>query len=183
MIPDYDGYEGYEGRGPFVDGSAYLEQPLFWPGHLTSSLRAADAQKLAWGADWDDGMELGREVLAPVHWPVFTVPVGNGCSIHVVYRNFEDDSGTDYLFSHPDWANAVLLASDDGHFMGPGMSWRELDAACADASTLLLLFPLLGDVDTSPGAADRVATALTELTQVEEPETVASLMLVAQGQW
>lgn len=180
MIPHYAGYEGDE---PLVDGSAYLARPLFWPGHLTSSLLAEEAQKLAWGPDWDAGMELARELLSPDRWPVFTVPVGNGCAIHVVRRNYEGDSGTDYLFSAPSWSESELLVSDDGHVMGPGLSWRELDAVSTDSATLLLLFPMLGDTDVPAAAADRVASALAELTVIEEPAAVAEIMLARQGRW
>lgn len=176
MIPGYE-------ADPLVEGDEYLERPLFWPCHLSSLLHAEEAQELAFGADWDAVGELGDELRSTGSWPVFTVPVGNGCAIRVVYRNFEGDIGTDYLLHDPAAREALRLASDEGSFMGPGLSWRELNAVATDARTLLLLLPMLGDADVPPEAITRVAGALAELTWIEEPVTVAGLMLAGQGQW
>lgn len=67
-----------------------MDQPLFWLCHLSSLLRDPQAQELAFGPDWEAAEEVSREITAP-SWPASTVPVGNGCAVHVVYRNFEDD--------------------------------------------------------------------------------------------
>lgn len=174
MIPGYEAY-------PLVEGDEYLERPLFWLCHLSSWLFDRKAQELAFGADWDAAEELVDELCSVERWPVFTVPVGNGCVIRVVYRNFDGDKGIDYHLQ--DQQEALVLASDEGSFMGPGLSWRELDAVATDARTLLLLLPMLGDADVPAEAITRVAAALEELTWVEEPETVAGLMLDGQGQW
>ncbi|MFF4012592.1 hypothetical protein [Streptomyces sp. NPDC001717] len=40
----------------------------------------------------------------------------------------EEDEGIDYLVHHPGWDAAETLAQDDGHFMGPGLSWADLTA-------------------------------------------------------
>ncbi|MEU2119801.1 hypothetical protein ABZ567_30110 [Streptomyces sp. NPDC016459] len=53
----------------------------------------------------------------------------SGYVLHVVYRNFEGDHSVDDLLSHPDRTKAVTLAIDDGHFVGPGLSWPELEAS------------------------------------------------------
>ncbi|MGC5399632.1 hypothetical protein ACPXCP_28340 [Streptomyces sp. DT20] len=182
---------GYE-DGPLVDGSRFLGLPLFWPCHLGSSLWGEEAQAVAFGADWDDAQELYKTLSSPDEWPTFTVHLHSGYALHVVYRNLEGDHGVDYLLSHPDWTEAVTLATDDGHFMGPGLSWRELEASTdqdaasgvTDPNTrLLLLFPMLGDADVSEAAAPRLASALAELTIVEDPAEVARVLLENQGQW
>jgi hypothetical protein len=86
----------------------------------------------------------------------------------------------------------VSLAVDDGHFMGPGLSWRELVAVAGQSvsdgvadpdARLLLLFPMLGDADVPEEAAVRLASALSTLTVVEEPAELAVLLLRHQGQW
>jgi len=176
LIPGY-------AADPLTEADEYLERPLFWPCHLSSLLQDEEAQELAFGADWEAAGELGDELRSTSRWPVFTVPVGNECAIHVVYRNFEGDMGIDYLLHDPAAHEALRLVSDEGSFMGPGLSWRELDTAAADARTLLLLLPMLGDADLPPDATTRVAEALAELTWIEEPATVAGLMLAGQGQW
>ncbi|MCX5140095.1 MULTISPECIES: hypothetical protein [unclassified Streptomyces] len=182
---------GYEGS-PLVDGSRFLDLPLFWPCHFGSSLWGEEAQAVAFGPDWDDAQELYRTLSSPDEWPAFTVHLHSGYALHVVYRNMEGDHGVDYLLSHPDWAEAVTLATDDGHFMGPGLSWPELEASADQTSTsgvgdpdarLLLLFPVLGDADVPETAAPRLAAALERLTIVEDPAGLARALLENQGQW
>ncbi|MFI6061649.1 hypothetical protein [Streptomyces sp. NPDC051286] len=182
---------GYE-DGPLVDGSRFLDMPLFWPCHLGSSLWGEEAQAVAFGPDWDDAQELYKTLSSPDEWPAFTVHLHSGYALHVVYRNLEGDHGVDYMLSHPDWTEAATLATDDGHFMGPGLSWSELEASADQISTsgvadpnarLLLLFPMLGDVDVPEAAAPRLASALAELTIVEDPAEVARVLLENQGQW
>ncbi|MFC4853660.1 hypothetical protein [Actinophytocola glycyrrhizae] len=182
---------GYEG-GPLIDGSDFLSELLFWPNHLGSCLRGEESQALAFGPDWDAAKDVYRRVSDGERWPVFSVHLLAGPVIHVVYRNLDDDIGVDYLVHHPEWGDAVPVAVDDGHFMGPGLSWRELVAVAdqpvsggvADADArLLLLFPMLGDADVPEAAAARLASALSTLTVVEEPAELAVLLLRNQGQW
>lgn len=182
---------GYEG-GPLVQGTAHLEDPLFWPVHLGSCLRGEDAQRAAFGADWDAALELYRALSAGSEWPVFSVPLSSGHTLHVVYRNIEGEHGVDYLIHHPAWATAETLAVDDGHFMGPGMAWPELLSVARQPAAggvddpharLLLLFPTLGDARLPDGATGPLTAALTALTAIEEPGEVASALLEHQGQW
>ncbi|ELP62663.1 hypothetical protein ACKI1I_01440 [Streptomyces turgidiscabies] len=182
---------GYEG-GPLVQGAAYLDEALFWPVHLGTCLRGEDAQRTAFGADWDAAMELYRVLCAEGEWPVFSVPLRSGHTIHVVYRNIEGDRGVDYLIHHPAWSAAEILAVDDGHFMGPGMAWPELLSAARQPATegvddsdarLLLLFPTLGDARLPDDATVALITALTALTLIEDPAEVARMLLENQGQW
>ncbi|MFD3455686.1 hypothetical protein ACFWVC_26360 [Streptomyces sp. NPDC058691] len=182
---------GYE-DGPLVQGTAYLDDPLFWPVHLGSCLRDEDAQRAAFGADWDAATELYRVLSAEREWPVFSVPLSSGHTIHVVYRNIEGDRGVDYLIHHPAWSAAETLAVDDGHFMGPGLAWPELLSTARQPVTegiadpdarLLLLFPTLGDARLPDDAAVALTTALTALTVIEETAEVATMLLENQGQW
>ncbi|MGW0767651.1 hypothetical protein [Streptomyces sp. NPDC002676] len=182
---------GYEG-GPLVAGSAYLDDPLFWPVHLGACLRGQDAQRAAFGADWDAAMELCRVLYADHEWPVFSVPLRSGHTVYVVYRNFDGDRGVDYLIHHPTWPAAETLAVDDGHFMGPGTAWPELLSAARQPAAegvgdidarLLLLFPTLGDAWLPDDAAAPLTAALAALTVIEEPVEVARMLLENQGQW
>jgi hypothetical protein len=182
---------GYE-HGPLAEGSAYLDDPLFWPVHLGSCLRGEDAQRAAFGADWDAAVELNRRLSAAHEWPVFSLPLRSGHTIHVVYRNFEGDRGVDYLIHHPAWSAAEILAVDDGHFMGPGTAWPELLSAARQPAAegvddsdarLLLLFPTLGDALLPDDAAAALTAALAALTLIEEPAEVSRTLLEKQGQW
>ncbi|WP_225801887.1 hypothetical protein [Streptomyces sp. NK15101] len=178
--------------GPLVQGSAYLDDPLFWPVHLGTSLRGEDAQRAAFGADRDAAMELCRALSAERAWPVFSVPLCSGHTIHVIYRNIEGEHGVDYLVHHPAWPAAETVAVDDGHFMGPGMAWPELLSAARQPATrgiddpdarLLLLFPTLGDALLPDDASVALTAALAALTVIEEPAEVAGMLLEKQGQW
>ncbi|MGI5499457.1 hypothetical protein [Lentzea sp. CA-135723] len=92
---------------------------------------------------------------------------------------------------HPDWDEAGLLAADEGHFMGPGLSWPELVGAADNAlpggstsdphARLLLLLPAFGDEDVPGDAVGRLAGALRALTAVAEAETAAAALLEGQG--
>ena len=182
---------GYEG-GPLVEGSAYLDDPLFWPVHLSACLRGEDVQRAAFGADLDAAMELYRELSAERAWPVFSVSLRSAHTLHVVYRNVDGDRGVDYLIHHPAWSAAETLAVVDGHFLGPGMAWPELLAVARQSvsegvvdtdARLLLLFPALGDASLPDDAAAAVTGALAALTLIEEPAAVAGILLKKQGQW
>ncbi|WP_229877564.1 hypothetical protein [Streptomyces bluensis] len=76
---------GYE-DGPLVQGTAYLDDPFFWPVHLGTCLRGEDARRAAFGADWDAAMELYRVLSAEREWPVFSVPLSSGHTIHVILQ-------------------------------------------------------------------------------------------------
>ncbi|KOX30876.1 hypothetical protein ADL06_11195 [Streptomyces sp. NRRL F-6491] len=182
---------GYE-QGPLVQGSAYLNDPLFWPVHFGTCLRSEDAQRAAFGADWDAAADLLHLLHDEREWPVFDVPLRSGHTFHVVYRNVEGERGVDYLIHHPTWPAAETVAVDDGHFMGPGTAWPELLSVARQPTTgglddadarLLLLFPTLGDALLPDDAATTLTSALAARTVIEEPAEVARMLLHHQGQW
>lgn len=183
-IPGYDG-------GPFTYQAGLLDESLFWLGHLYSCGDSEEAAELLLGADHDAAGDFQRRLWERAGWPAFTVPLAAGHRLHVVCRTAADDPGTDYLLHHPDWDGAELLARDDGHFMGPGLSWRELVAAADNAlpggsttdpdARLLLLLPAFGDDDVPDDAVGRLAGALRARTGVEDPEALAAVLLEDQG--
>ncbi|MFI9723807.1 hypothetical protein ACIHFE_29810 [Streptomyces sp. NPDC052396] len=180
---------GYGGR-PLVHRPELLDEPLFWAGHLSSSARGEDTQKLLFGADYEAAEAFHRELIERGEWPVFTVPVAAGHLLHVVCRMWEDDPGVDYLLHGPS-GDGVLLATDDGHFTGPALSWPELLAASYNAlpggsttdshSRLLLMLPALGDHAVPDSGVPRLAAALSALTFAEAPEELATALLEDQG--
>ncbi|MFF2751330.1 hypothetical protein ACFVVA_38060 [Kitasatospora sp. NPDC058048] len=185
QIPGYDG-------GPLSQRTELLDDPLFWLGHLYSCVMSEEAEELLFGADYEAAEQFHRRLRELDDWPTFTIPVDGGHVLHVVCRTLKDDSGTDYLLYHSDWEQAELLARDDGHFMGPGLSWPELvsvaDSALPGGSTndpharLLLLLPAFGDDALPDVAVDRLASALRACTGVEAPELLATAILDGQGQ-
>ncbi|MFJ9150168.1 hypothetical protein ACIRP7_19210 [Streptomyces sp. NPDC102270] len=183
-IPGYDG-------GPLTYRAGLLDEPLFWLGHLYSCVHSEAAEELLFGADYDAAGEFQQRLWERAEWPAFAVPLGADHRLYVVYRTFADDTGVDYLLHHPDWDEAELLARDDGHFMGPGLSWPELMAAADNAppggstidphARLLLLLPAFGDDAVPDDAVGRLAGALRSRTGVEDPEALASAVLEDQG--
>ncbi|GLY50053.1 hypothetical protein [Lentzea sp. NBRC 102530] len=181
---------GYEG-GPLTHRPELLEEPLFWLGHLYSCVQDEETEELLFGADHDAAGEFHRRLREPADWPTFTIPLAGDHRLHVVYRTFEDDPGTDYLVHHPDWDQAEQLAQDEGHFMGPGLSWPELVAAADGGlpggstvdphARLLLLLPAFGDEALPEDAAARLSAALRALTAVDDAGTVAARLLEDQG--
>jgi len=123
-------------------------------------------------------------------WPAFTIPLAAGHRLHIVYRTVKDQAGVDYLVHHPDWDQADPIARDDGHFLGPGLSWAELVAAADNAlpggttpdahASLLLLLPALGDNSIPEHAVSRLAAALSARLGAEAPQALAAALLESQ---
>ncbi|OEJ94450.1 hypothetical protein [Streptomyces thermolilacinus] len=113
------------GGGPLTHRPGLLEEPLFWLGHLSSCVHSDETGELLWGADHDAAGDFQDGLWTRADWPSFTVPLADEHRLHVVYRTLADDMGIDYLLHHPDRDQAELLARDDGHFMGPGLSRPE----------------------------------------------------------
>ncbi|MFC4910201.1 hypothetical protein [Actinomadura gamaensis] len=188
-LPGYDG-------GPLVHRPELLDDRLFWLGHLASWAHDDRVGALLFGADYEAAEDFYERVWASAEWPAFTIPLAGGARWHIVYRTLPGDFGIDYLLHHPSWERAESLASDEGHFMGPALSWPELVTA-ADGSPpggstsdpdarLLLLLPALGDTAVpgdDPSAVARLAEALRVRACVDEPLRLATALLDGQGLW
>jgi hypothetical protein len=173
---------GYEDH-PLVDGTDLLAEPAFWETYLGVGL-GEDG-----GADIDDVEELLDELMDHDHWPVFTVPLHHGAAIWVIHRNLDGDMGLDFVLSHPGWPEDLRLASIEGSFVGPGLSWPELtaiadnpppdshDGVVDPADRLLMLLPAVGDTDLPADAVEVLAAALIRNTAVTEPTRGAIALL------
>ncbi|MFF4599761.1 hypothetical protein [Amycolatopsis sp. NPDC001319] len=181
------GIPGYDG-GPFRHLPELLDEHLFWLGHLHTYY--SETEELVGGTDQQEAGDLQSRLLSGNSWPIFTVPLAGDHRLFVVYRAFKEDSGIDYLLHHPDWDAAEHLAQDEGHFMGPGLSWPELISAAdnglpggstTDAHVrLLLLLPAFGDDTLPDDAVNRLAAALRARTRVLAPERLAAALLKNQ---
>ncbi|MGW7025812.1 hypothetical protein ACWGFX_01205 [Streptomyces xanthophaeus] len=176
--------------GPFAHRPELLEEELFWWAHLSACLRGTPR---SWLGPYDPiaSRAFGRRLWTADDRPVFTVPVAGGLRLHVVYENADEVVGVHYAVHHPDWEEAELLARDDGHWRGPGLSWPELvgvadnglpGGTTTDPDTrLLLLLPALGDTDLPAGAAQRLAACLRDRLGAREPGRLAVALLRRQG--
>ncbi|MFF2147213.1 hypothetical protein [Kitasatospora sp. NPDC058190] len=178
--------------GPFGLSPELLDERLFWMGHLYSCAGGgAGGLMFGPGYAWADHRAYQQRLWQRVDWPVFTIPLAAGHQLHVVYRAVPDEVGVDYLVDHPNWERAELLARDDGHFMGPGLSWPDLVAAADNGlpcgtvadphARLLLLLPAFGDAAAPPEAVDRLAAALRARLGSQSAAPLATAMLEAQG--
>ncbi|MET8860752.1 hypothetical protein [Streptomyces sp. NPDC004579] len=182
---------GY-GGGPFSHQPDLLDEHLFWLGHLHNYCsESEETEDLLDGTDEQEAGALQSRLLGGDTWPVFTVPLAGDHRLYVVYRAFKEDEGIDYLLHHPDWDAAERLAQDDGHFMGPGLSWAELTAAADNRlpggsttdphARLLLLLPAFGDDALPDDAVERLTAALHARTHIRAPERLAAALLKDQG--
>lgn len=161
------GYAGYE--GPLVAGESLLARPGFWSAYLLATCGEGSTADAPLVPEWfgDDGADTDAcfEILFdPELWPVFRIPVAGGPGAVVIFRNLYGDYGTDYLLTPPDGSAAQLSAT--------GLTWQEMvriaddpspaaDGVEGSAARLLLLLPLLDDLDIPETAPARLGAALT----------------------
>ncbi|MET9170205.1 hypothetical protein ABZX64_03860 [Streptomyces misionensis] len=69
-------------------------------------------------------MELYCTLSAEDEWPVSSVPLRSGHTIYIIYRNFVDGWGVDYLIHQLAWTEAETLAVIDGLSWGPAWPGR-----------------------------------------------------------
>jgi hypothetical protein len=174
--------------GPFGRRPELLEERLFWMSHLYSW--SGGGRLFGAGYDWAEHRSFQQRLWQRGDWPAFTMALAGGHRIHVVYRTVQDEEGVDHLVHHPDWERAELIARDDGHFMGPGLSWPDLITAADNGlpggttdphTRLLLLLPALGDDGLPPDAVHRLAAALRTRLDRHDAEPLAAAMLDDQG--
>ncbi|MBK3561962.1 hypothetical protein JHN55_36605 [Streptomyces sp. MBT56] len=157
--------EGY-GHGPLVAGESLVGRRGFWANHLLAM--CGDGTCAEWAVpEWFGGDGADADALAEVlfdseQWPVFRVLVPDGRQVSgvvVVYRNFADEFGVDYLLGGQD---RCLVA---------GLSWQELIrvADCPEPPAegvqdvfgrFLLLLPLLSGEWSGDVVRERIFAAL-----------------------
>jgi hypothetical protein len=185
------GYERDEGTR-HVDAAALLAQPGFWPVFLSST---AQAEQVHHVFPLEDGQRTAMERLLsdPQRWPVLSVrlaPAGRGMwyRLRIVYRNFDGDAGIDFLVTSDLGGTAIMIASIEGHFQGPGLCWEELQTLAAmpdpdltPAQRLLMALPLLGDDATPSDALTQTAEALQATGGVGPTQDLADELLSHWG--
>ncbi|MFI2641938.1 hypothetical protein [Streptomyces sp. NPDC018610] len=189
--------EGYD-DGPLAAGESLLVRPGFWSNHLLGiCVVGANAERPVpewFGEDGADVDALSETLFDPERWPVFRVPGADGSEVVVVYRNLVGDYGTDFLLVHPGRNGAERIASWEGELSGSGLTWRELvriadtpapEAGGVDepAARLLLLLPLLDDLEVPEEASARLGAALTAVGVAREtaPSTTEHLLTGLTG--
>jgi hypothetical protein len=174
-----------------ADGSALLERPGFWAAYyLNQSVEDDKLLAQIWGVSRDVIRQMQDTLNESTTWHVFRVDLRDDAGLAVVWRNFEDDAGVDYLVV-PASAPYIRVATLEGEYEGPGISWPEIKAIArrstdplTRAQALLLLAPMLGDVEAANGdAVDYVASALRHVGGGEDTETLAEMIVSENLQW
>ena len=162
------------------------DDDLFWPAFLLT-VGGSRAAATAFDVDPADVEEYTEELHHPDRWPLLTMQLARGHRLHLLFRNFDGDSGWDYLLQPAGSDSVITLAALEGSFQGPGLSWPELlvvaaqcDPTRTQAERLLLLLPAVGDADLPHNAEELVADAFTEIGgRPEYRHEVASELLTA----
>jgi hypothetical protein len=185
---------GYE-DDPLIDGMSFLADALFWPTYLASLAGPEDDTMVddAFGVDREDMADCYRRLTDPVRWPVFQVSLAQDHEINVIFRNFEEDMGVDFVFCPAGGGGSLQLATLEGHFRGPGLSWPDLAAVSGSppsdygvvdpAARLLLLLPAMGDGDLPATAAPMVASALAACGAGSASQQLADALLDDHPMW
>lgn len=169
-----------------------LDEKQFWMGHLYSWGSQTGGLLFGRGYNWAEHRTFQQQLSQRADQPAFTIPLAEGHRLRVAYRTGQDGAGVDYRVDHPEWEWSVLVSRDDGHFMGPGLSWPNLIAAADNGlpggtitdphTRLLLLLPAFGDAGAPRDAAvQRLAAALRARLARPDAEQLAAAMLDTQG--
>lgn len=150
-----------------TEAALWLDDRLFWPAFLYS-IGGSPTAPIAFDVDPADVEEYTEGLHDPDSWPFLTVQLARGHCLYILFRNFDGDSGWDYLLQPAGSDTVMTLAALEGCFQGPALSWPGLlvaagqpDPARSRAERILLLLPALGDAGLPHDAEELVATAFT----------------------
>lgn len=129
-------------------------------------------------------------MLTEMQWPVFSVELSDGHRVHLIWRNYVEDAGWDYLLTHSGSGQMARIAALEGCFQGPALPWPELvglaqrpDTQLASAERLLMLLPAMTDTSMPSNAAAIVAEAVAAVGGRRFSEEVASELLTANDRF
>ena len=161
-----------------LDANGWLSEPAV-------GLASVSLQLLVAGNTRPDGIDAALQRLMTTEpWPTFSLELASSASLHVVWRNYEDESGVDLLLASADRVHR--LSCLEGHASWPGLSWEECSQIASrvtnltPAEALVVLFPFVGD-DLGPTAAKVLASALSQLGVSPEPSFIDQLVGAADA--
>ncbi|MEU7756419.1 hypothetical protein AB0B57_13150 [Micromonospora sp. NPDC049101] len=180
-----DGFQPPVAASVLVDATPWLDDPLFWPAFLLAPGGSTTAAA-AFGTDPADVADYVSALHQHDTWPVISLDLARGHRLHILFRNFDGDSGWDYLVQPVGSDAAITAAALEGGFQGPALSWAELvrtasqpDSMRSPAERLLLLLPGVGDSGIPPEALDVVTSAVVAVGAKHRPDDVARELLRA----
>lgn len=174
------------------DGSELVREREFWAAHfLSQSMEDEDLLIDVWGIEPGALRGMQARLSDQSAWPVFQCSLGGEARLVVVYRNVEDDAGVDYLLVPGADRDCIRIATLEGEYEGPGISWLELlgvsrtpSNSFLQAEILLLFAPMLGDVEAAGSIGlDALAQAVQSCGGAGDAESVASAIAAENLQW
>lgn len=149
-----------------TEAALWLDDRLLLPAFLYS-IGGSRTAAVAFDVDPADVEEYTEGLHDPASWPFLTVQLARGHCLYILFRNFGDDSGWDYLLQSAGSDSVMTLAALEGCFRRPALSWPELltaadqpDPTRSRAKRILLLLPALGDAGRPHDAEELVARPL-----------------------
>lgn len=144
--PDFD----IEFDAPVHDAESLVGHPAFWWYYVSGPLGAARQSEGAFAVTAEEYAAMSAVLSDPEHWPAIPVRLDGNVRLWVVFRNFEEDEGLDFVQERPG-RPAERVASVEGHGFPSDLSWADLLAVAAlpddrltRAQRLLLMLPMLG---------------------------------------
>jgi hypothetical protein len=160
----------------------------FWAAHLLRQGYDEEAVLGGFGVDEQATRALFEQLVDSQRWPAFEVPMGDGRTLTAVYRNFDEDTGVDYLLGNGE-AQAIRLAAVEGTFQGPGLSWSELrallelDGPVPSHLRLLMFLPAAGEHDMADEAQPLVTDALRRVGAGGDLDELAEALTEDHPMW
>ncbi|MEO3926305.1 hypothetical protein ABGB07_20900 [Micromonosporaceae bacterium B7E4] len=172
-----------------VDATPWLDDALLWPAFLLS-VGGSQTAAMVFDLDPADVEAYAEQMHRHDRWPVISLDLARGHRLHILFRNFEDDAGWDYLLQPAGSDEVITAAALEGGFHGPAFSWPELvrtsshpDLKHSQAERLLLLLPAMGDAEIPHGANQVVASALAAVGAQRRQDEVALELLGASNRF
>lgn len=174
--PDYD----IECDATVYAADGVVGYPAFWLHYLSGPLGAHRESEAAFEVQAADYNAMCGVLNDPERWPVVSVGLDGDVWLRIVYRNFEEDEGLDFVEERPG-RPAKLVASIEGH--GSAMTWAELLAAAelpderlTWAQRLILMLPMLGPQELPEDAEEVMNRALDGIGATNRSALIGGLL-------
>ena len=173
--PDYD----TESDATVYAADAVVGHPAFWSHYLAGPLGADRESDDAFEVTTAEVDAMCAVLNDPERWPVVSVRLDGDAWLRIVYRNFEEDEGLDFVEERPGRPPKVFTL-DDG---SSPMTWDELlimadlpDERLSWAQRLILMLPMLEPQELPADAREVLDRALAGIGAANRPAVAAALL-------
>jgi hypothetical protein len=175
--PDYDS----ECEATVYAADVVVGYPAFWSHYLAGPLGADRESDAAFEVTAADYQEMSAVLNDPERWPVVSVRLDRNAWLRIVYSNFEDDEGLDFVEERPGQMVKVFTLDQDAG--SSTMTWAELmvaadlpDERLTWAQRLILMLPMLDAQELPADAGEVIDRALEGIGAANRAAVVAVLL-------